>query len=157
MDPRDNGVKTISKTEPYRIVLVDDHVLFRQGLRRILEEMADLEIVGEAGDGLELIDLLNRLTLNKSTPHMVVLDISMPRLRGIEATQKIKVTYPDVKVLILTIHKSPEYLHHALSAGAEGYLLKEDANTELFSAIEKIRQGGAYISPLLSAELAEER
>jgi DNA-binding NarL/FixJ family response regulator len=86
---------------------------------------------------------------------MVILDISMPKLRGFEATRGIKMNYPDVKVLILTMHKSQEYLDHALSAGADAYLLKEDAHTELFSAIERIRQGGAYISPLLSKRLTD--
>jgi DNA-binding NarL/FixJ family response regulator len=150
MDSCENGVKIISKAEPYRIVLVDDHVLFRQGLRRILEEMADLEIVGEASDSLELIDLLNRLALSQLTPHMVVLDISMPRLRGIEAIHRVKGLYPEVKVLILTMHKEVEYLHQAIGAGAEGYVLKENTNVELFSAIKMIRLGGVYFSPLIS-------
>jgi len=87
---------------------------------------------------------------------MVILDISMPNLRGIEATREIKMIYPDMKVLILTMHKNKEYLYHAISAGAEGYLLKEDADTELFSAIKTIRQGGIYISPLLSEELTDD-
>jgi DNA-binding NarL/FixJ family response regulator len=81
----------------------------------------------------------------------------MPNLGGIEATRRIKMTYPEVKVLILTIQKDQEYLHQAFSAGAEGYLLKEDANTELFSAIETIRQGRIYVSPLLSGKTGDER
>ncbi len=136
---------------PYRIVLADDHTMFRQGIKRIIGEVADLEVVGEASDGLQLLNLLKKLT-----PHMVILDISMPNLRGIEATREIKMIYPDMKVLILTMHKSKEYLYHAISAGAEGYLLKEDADTELLFAIKKIRQGGIYISPLLSQELTDD-
>jgi DNA-binding NarL/FixJ family response regulator len=135
----------------YGIVLADDHVLVRQGLRRILEGMADLEVVGEANDGLELLNLLNRLT-----PHMVILDIFMPNLRGIEAIHEIKKIRPEVKVLILTMHKDKEYLYLALSAGAKGYLLKEDADKELFSAIEKIRQGKTYISPHFSEEVVDD-
>ena len=135
---------------PYRIVLADDHVILRQGLRMIVEQKADLKVIGEVGDGLELLDLLDTLI-----PHMVILDISMPKLRGIEATRRIKMAHPDVKVLILTMHKSQEHLDHALTAGADGYLLKEDANTELFSAIQRIRQGGTYISPLLSGMLTD--
>jgi DNA-binding NarL/FixJ family response regulator len=88
---------------------------------------------------------------------MAIVDITMPNLGGIEATRRIKMTYPEVKVLILTIHKEQEYLDQAFSAGAEGYLLKEDANTELFSAIETIRQGGIYVSPLLSERPGDER
>ncbi len=136
---------------PYRIVLADDHTMLRQGIKKIIGEGADLEVVGEASDGLQLLDLLKKLT-----PHMVILDISMPNLRGIEATREIKMIYPDMKVLILTMHKSKEYLYHAISSGAEGYLLKEDADTELFSAIKTIRQGGIYISPLLSEELTDD-
>jgi len=136
--------------DPYRIVLADDHVILRQGLRMILEQKPDLQVIGEVGDGLELLDLLDTLT-----PQMVILDISMPKLRGIEATRRIKMIYPDVKVLILTMHKSQEYLDHALSAGADAYLLKEDANTELFSAIERVRRGETYISPLLSRKLTD--
>ena len=136
---------------PYRIMLADDHVLVRQGLRRILEGRADLEVVGEANDGLELLNLLNQLT-----PHMVILDIFMPNLRGIEAIHEIKKIDPDVKVLILTMHKDKEYLYLALSAGAKGYLLKEDADKELFSAIEKVREGKTYISPYFSEEVVDD-
>ena len=127
---------------PYSIVLADDHVLVRQGLRRILEGTAGLEVVGEANDGLELLDLLTRVN-----PHLVILDIFMPNLRGIEAIHEIKKIHPEVKILILTMHKDKEYLYLALSAGAKGYLLKEDADKQLFSAIEKVRQGKTYISP----------
>ncbi len=136
---------------PYRIVLADDHIMLRQGIKRIIGEVADLEVIGEASDGLQLLSLLKKLT-----PHMIILDISMPNLRGIEATREIKTICPDVKVLILTMHKSKEYLYHAISSGAEGYLLKEDTDTELLSAIKKIRQGGIYISPLLSEELTDD-
>ena len=132
---------------PYRILLADDHEMLRQSLKNILAETGDLEVVGDAADGLELLNLLK---MSKLSPHMAIVDITMPNLGGIETTRRIKMTYPDVKVLILTIHKDQEYLYQAFSAGAEGYLLKEDANTELFSAIETIRQGGIYVSPFLS-------
>jgi len=136
---------------PYTIVLADDHVLVRQGLRRILAERADLEVVGESSDGLELLNLLNHVI-----PDMVILDIFMPNLRGIEAIHEIKKIHPDVKVLILTMHRDKEYLYLALSAGAKGYLLKEDADKELFSAIEKVRQGKTYISPFFSEEVVDD-
>jgi DNA-binding NarL/FixJ family response regulator len=135
--------------EPFRIVLADDHILVRQGLRRILEEMADLEVIGEAGDGLELLKLLEKIT-----PQIILLDISMPNLRGMEAIREIKALAPETKILILTMHKDKEYLYQAVSAGANGYLLKEDADTELSTAIETIRRGKVYISPLLSGDLA---
>ena len=130
----------------YRIVLADDHVLIRQGLGGLIKGEAGLEVTGEAGDGFELLALLK-----SSIPHMVILDISMPKLRGIETVRVIKMKYPAVKILILTMHK--EYLHQALSAGADGYLLKEDADRDLFSAIDNIRQGRVYLSPRLAGEL----
>ena len=142
-----NGEKKLPTECLYRVVLADDHAIFRNDLKRILVEKSDLEVVGEAGDGIELLEFLN---LIESAPQMAIIDISMPNLGGIEATSKIKSTYPDMKVLILSMHREKEYVRGALSAGADGYLLKEDANAELFSAIEKIRRGGVYISALLT-------
>jgi len=125
--------------------------MFRQGLKRILAERSDLEVIGEVDCGLELLKLLQKLV-----PDLIILDISMPNLRGIEAIHEIRIVHPDVKILILTMHKDKEYLHQAISAGADGYLLKEDADTELSSAIETIRHGRFYISPLLSEELTDD-
>ena len=136
---------------PYRIVLADDHALLRKGVRKIIEESGDMTVVGEAGDGLELLNLLK-----KETPDLVILDISMPNLRGIEATSEIKQSYPEVDVLILSMHKRKEYLYHSLNAGAKGYLLKDDTDVELLSAIETIRGGGVYLSSILSNELTSD-
>jgi DNA-binding NarL/FixJ family response regulator len=133
----------------YGIVLADDHVLFRQGLRRILGGVGDLEVVGEAGDGRELLTLLGGVV-----PDMVILDISMPHLSGIDAISQIKTNCPKAKVLILSMYK--EYLYRALSAGADGYLLKEYADRELFSAIENIRQGRVFLSPRLTPVLLQD-
>ena len=135
----------------YSIILADDHVLVRQGLRRLLEGMDDLEVVGEANDGLDLLQLLKQVT-----PQMVILDIFMPNLRGIEAITEIKMIRPDVKILILTMHRDKEYLYLALSAGAKGYLLKEDAPKELYSAIAQVRQGKTYISPYFSEQVVND-
>ncbi len=135
---------------PFSILLADDHVMFRRGVRRIIQGIADVEVVGEASDGFELLELLK-----KTNPNLVIMDISMPNLRGLEATKEIKIIDPGVKVLILTMHRDKEYLYHAFSAGAEGYLLKEDADSELISAIETLKKGGTYISPLLSGQLAD--
>ena len=134
----------------YRIVLADDHAMFRRGVKRIIQENAELEVVGEAADGLQLLEIIKH-----SPPDMVIADVSMPNLRGLEATREIKMAFPEVRVIILTMHKDKEYLYHALSAGAEGYLLKEDADIELFSAINAIRQGGTYISRLLAPQLTD--
>jgi DNA-binding NarL/FixJ family response regulator len=129
--------------DPYRIILADDHVLIRQGLRKIIDEADELEVAGEAGDGRELLALLNRLIAQ-----MVILDLSMPNLGGLDAIPEIKMTHPELKILILTMHK--EYLRQALSSGADGYLVKQDADQELFFAIEKIRQCEVFISPRLA-------
>jgi DNA-binding NarL/FixJ family response regulator len=134
----------------YRIVLADDHSLFRQGLKAVLEGTDEFKVVGEAGDGLQLIDLLNQVK-----PHLVVLDISMPNLRGIETIPEIKKKHPEVKILVVTMHNDKEYLYQAISQGADGYFLKKDAGTELFSAIERIRKGKVYVSPSLSEDLTD--
>ncbi len=135
----------------YRIILADDHVMFRQGLKRILEGRSDLEVVGEVNCGLELLKLLERLV-----PDLIILDISMPNLRGLEAIHEIKMSHPEVRILVLTMHKDQEYLHQAITAGAEGYLLKEDADAELFSAIDRVRRGRIYVSPKLSEGVTED-
>jgi DNA-binding NarL/FixJ family response regulator len=136
----------------YRIVLADDHGLFRQGLKGILEKTSDLEVVGEAADGLDLLELLKS---GRPGADLVILDIAMPSLRGIDAIPEIKAALPVAKVLIVTMHDDREYLYQALAAGADGYFLKKDADAELFAAIEKIRQGKTYVSPHLSEELSE--
>jgi DNA-binding NarL/FixJ family response regulator len=132
------------------IVLADDHVMFRKGVKRIIEETPGLEVVGEANDGLELLRLLKA-----QEPKLVILDISMPHLRGLEATREIKKLYPRVKIILLTMHRSKEFLQQALEAGAEGYLLKEDADFELVRAIQTVRGEKKFISTLLSTEMAD--
>ena len=117
-------------------------------MRRILEGAPDLEVVGEADNGLALLALLEQWT-----PHLVVLDIAMPQMRGLEAIPEIKAMHPLLKVLMLTMHKERAYLRKAMAAGANGYLLKEDAESDLFGAIDKVRQGAAYVSPRLSDAL----
>ena len=129
----------------YRVILADDHVLVRHGLRLILEENSGLEITAEVGDGLELLNILHTVT-----PDLIILDVSMPNLRGIEAIPEIRRIRPNAKVLMLTMHKEEDYLYQAISAGANGYLLKDDAEKELFSAIEHIKNGKIYISPGLA-------
>ncbi len=137
---------------PYRIILADDHTIVRHGIRKMIEERSDLAVIGEANDGLELLSLLKTLDTD-----LVILDISMPNLRGIEAIRELKRISPRIKVLILTMYKDPELLHHAISSGASGYVLKEDSDRELYSAIEKVRQGGTYISPHMAERSTEDR
>ena len=140
------GIKPMNH---YRIILADDHLMFRNGLKRIIEDSKNLLVIGEAGDGLELLDLLK-----KTKPDMVILDISMPKLRGLEATHEIKTVYPDIKILILTMHRNKEYLLQALLAKADGYLLKEDTDAQLMAAIESIRGGKRFLSPVMSEDLS---
>ena len=135
----------------YQIVLADDHIILRQGIKKIIEEHGDFKVIGEAGNGLELLELLKT-----TTPDMVILDISMPNMRGIEAAKEIKISYPPMKILILTMHKKKEYIYYALSAGVEGYLLKEDTESELFSAIDMIRSGKTYVSSSFAVEITGE-
>lgn len=125
--------------------------MFRQGIKRIIEESDNLKIVGEVGNGLELLEFLKNRSVD-----MVILDISMPDMRGIEATREAKVIRPDIKVLILTIHNNTEYVQHSIKAGADGYLIKEESDTELLTAINKVLQGDRYISNTLSLELADD-
>lgn len=137
--------------EPYRIVLADEHILFRHGIKRIIDEMSGAEVVGEANDGLEAIELVKNLQ-----PDLAILDISMPKLRGIEACREIRRLFPGVKILMLTMHKDREYLYQALSAGAQGYLLKEDSDEELFAAIGTIRTGAIYVTKALAGAVSSD-
>lgn len=134
----------------YKIVLADDHVMFRQGVKQIIREIEGLEVVGEAGDGLELLNLLK-----KFLPDLIILDISMPNLRGLEAAREIKKIHPNLKILLLTMHKRKEFVRQGLAHGVNGFLLKEDADIELIRAIQTIQRGDKYFSPLLSAILAD--
>jgi DNA-binding NarL/FixJ family response regulator len=131
---------------PYRIIVADDHTLMREGIRRIIDEKKNLKIVGEARDGLELLQMMKT-----TVPDMVVLDVSMPKLRGIEAAHEIRKLYPQVSVLFLSMYK--EYLHLTLATGAKGYILKEDTSSELLRAIDTIRTGGTYLSPIILEEM----
>lgn len=134
--------------DTYAIVLADDHAMFREGIRKIIERIEDVSVSAEVNDGLELLELLKT-----SWPNMVILDISMPNLRGLEAIREIKKSYPQVKILVLTMHKKREFIRQALRDGADGFLLKEDAAGELLRAVRAIRNGGMYLSPLLSSVL----
>lgn len=104
-----------------------------------------MRVVGELQDGLELLECLKHWT-----PQLIILDISMPYLGGLEATRMIKASHPEIKVLILTLHNRPEYADQARLAGAEGYLLKDEVDKELLSAIKTLRQGCTYLSPLMT-------
>jgi DNA-binding NarL/FixJ family response regulator len=134
----------------YRILLADDHAIFRQGMKRLIEEVPALAVVGEARDGREL---LNRLQTDP--PDLVILDISMPGISGIALIRQIQRRHPGIKVLILTMHRSVEYLIAALEAGAHGYILKEDSDIELFGAIKAVQSDKKYVTGNLAGQLTE--
>jgi DNA-binding NarL/FixJ family response regulator len=129
-----------------RVLLADDHSLVLEGFRRILED--ECEIVGTVEDGRALLESAARLK-----PHVVLLDISMPLLNGIDATRQLKKTLPDVKVIFVTMHADPAYLNEAFKAGASGYLLKRSAGSELAQAIHSVLEGNYFVTPLLTKGL----
>jgi DNA-binding NarL/FixJ family response regulator len=129
-----------------KVLLADDHSLVLEGFRRILEDECD--IVGTVEDGRALLDAAARLK-----PHVVLLDISMPLLNGIDATRQLKKTLPDVKVIFVTMHADPAYLNEAFKAGGSGYLLKRSAGSELIQAIRSVLGGNYFVTPLLTKGL----
>lgn len=134
-----------------RIVLGDDHTLVRHGLRKILEENGDWEIVAEAGDGREVV----RQTL-ALRPDVVVLDIGMPLLNGIETTRQIVRRLPEARVLILSMHSDEAYITKALQAGARGYLLKDSADTDLIRGVADVAAGRSFFSPIVAKVMLDD-
>lgn len=134
--------------KPYRIIIADDHSLIRQGIKTIIGQDREMDVIAEAADGLELMT-----RLAEQQPDIVILDISMPGMNGIEAVAEIREHYPDVRILILTMHSNAQYFYHVISAGAHGYLLKDDSDTELLTAIRTVQQGRTYVSPQLVTEV----
>ena len=128
-----------------RIVLADDHTLFRQGLRRVLEEQAGWHVIAEASDGAEAV----RLTVEHE-PHMVILDVAMPRLNGVEATRQIMRRLPGVRVLIVSMYSDDVYITQALQAGAQGFVLKDSADADLVRAVTDLAAGKSHFSPSVS-------
>lgn len=132
----------------YRVLIVEDHTLLRAGLRALLSLDATLDIVGEADNGRDALHLVGQLR-----PHVILTDISMPGMNGIEAISDIKRRFPEIKILVITIHKTDEYIHEALRAGADGYILKDATHDELRIAIRSILNGKTYLSPDISAKV----
>jgi len=126
-------------------VLADDHTLFRQGLRRVLEEQPGWQVIADASDGATAV----RLTLERQ-PHVVIMDIAMPRLNGVEATRQIVRRAPDVRVLILSMYSDDLYITQALQAGAHGFVLKDSADADLVRAVRDLAAGKSYFSPTVS-------
>lgn len=131
-----------------RLLLADDHSVLRSGLRLLLSRQPSLEVVAEAGDGWEALDLCRQ-----HQPDILVLDLSMPRLDGLEVLRHVQADMPWLKVLVLTMHEDPEYLRRALGAGARGYVLKRAVDAELLSAVRVVAEGGTYVYPTLATAL----
>ena len=135
---------------PLRILLADDHTLVRAGIRALLAQMPDIEVVGEAGDGREALALVKALR-----PDVLLMDIAMTGMSGLEAAAQVKKECPGVKVIILSMHANEEYVMQALRAGAAGYLLKDAASVELELALKAAVAGQTYLSPMISRQVIE--
>jgi DNA-binding NarL/FixJ family response regulator len=134
----------------HKVVIAEDHTILREGLRALLSASADFEIVGEAEDGRSAIQCVEKVK-----PDLVLMDLSMPRMNGMEALREIKKLRPETKVLALTVHKAEEYVLAALAAGADGYVLKDATHTELVMAIKSVLMGKRYLSPGISEKVIE--
>ena len=133
------------------VLIVDDHAVLRAGLRTLLNLQPDMEVVGEAAEGLEAVEKVKRLE-----PDVVLMDISLPGMEGLEVAKKLKKTHPDVKVLILTMHEDRRYFYSALKAGASGYVVKRAADTELIDAIRAAYRGDVFLHPSMAKIVAED-
>jgi DNA-binding NarL/FixJ family response regulator len=133
-----------------RVLIVDDHAFIRRGVQTILHAFPEWEFCGEAENGKDAIRLADELR-----PEVIIMDVSMPGLNGIEATRAIRKTQPGVKIVLLTLHESSELLRSAFRAGARGYLLKTDAEQELVRALTVVIGEGAYISPKMDSEVVK--
>ena len=134
-----------------RVLLADDHTILRDGIRALLDDQADIEVIGEAEDGLSTVKMVGKLK-----PDVVIMDIAMPLLNGLEATRQIQRDYPQVKVLILTMHENEEYIRQVLAAGALGYVLKDAAAQDLLGAIRAVHRGEAVLSPAITRLVIED-
>lgn len=133
-----------------RVLLAEDHTIVRKGLRSLLEGIGSIEVIGEAEDGREAVKQVQQLR-----PDVVLMDIAMPLLNGLEATRQIKKQFPEVKVLILTMHTNQEYITQILRAGASGYLVKRAAPTELVSAIQIVYRGESFLSSTIAGTVID--
>ena len=141
----------MATNEAIKIALIDDHKLFREGVKRILSFEPSFDVVAEADDGSEAKDIVA-----KHQPDIVLMDINMPDMNGIEATKELLAQFPDLKVIILSIHEDESYVTHALQTGAQGYLLKEMDTDSLMEAIKVVYDGGSYLHPKVTHNLVEE-
>jgi two-component system NarL family response regulator len=150
-DPRDGAPDVRRYTEPIRVMIVDDHALFRRGLEMVLTDEADIELVGEASDGAEAV-----ANAAESLPDVVLMDIRMPRSSGIEACRAMKAAAPSAKIVMLTISDEEEDLFEAIKAGASGYLLKDIPLDEVAESVRAVHGGQSLINPSMASKLITE-
>ncbi len=134
-----------------QILLADDHAIVRQGFKLILNQQPDMEVVGEAGDGVEAVQRTMELK-----PDLVIMDIAMPRVNGVEATRRIMENCPECRVLVLSMHKDAVYVRETLRAGAKGYLLKDAIDHDLLRAVRAVANGEGFLSPEISRPVLDE-
>lgn len=137
--------------DPLKVIIADDHRLVRAGIRSLLEELTDVEVIAEAGNGSELLELVKA-----NQPDLVLTDIAMPEMNGLEAAAVIAAKYPYIKVIILSMYASEEYVWRAFEAGAGGYLLKDAAPVELELSIRTVMNGSKYMSPVVSQQVVND-
>ena len=131
-----------------KVLVADDHAIVREGLKQLINSQQDIEIVGEAGDGMEALEKIRALR-----PNVVLLDIAMPRLNGLEAISLIKEALPSVQIVVLSMHTKENYVHQALASGALGYVLKASPGPEVLGAIKAVHQGEYFLSSKIKAEV----
>ena len=141
----------MDKSETIKVLVADDHAIVREGVCLVLRGYDDIEVIGEASDGSQAVEQVDKLK-----PDLVLMDITMPVMGGLEAIQLIKQKHPEVHVLALTVHESPEYLRRVLSLGAAGYLLKGTTSSELVSAVRAVHDQGMYLDPKVTRKLVDE-
>jgi DNA-binding NarL/FixJ family response regulator len=136
--------------QPIRVFLVENHTLVRAGIHALLDSVPETTVIGEAGDGIGALAQMEQLALQGNLPDVVLMDLAMHGMGGLEATEKVKKAFPGVKIVILSMHASEEYVLQALRAGASGYLLKDTAPGELLQALQKVTHGEIPLSPAVS-------
>jgi DNA-binding NarL/FixJ family response regulator len=130
------------------VLVADDHSVVREGVRRLIEGEADIQLCGEAADGREVLE-----QVETHRPNVVILDITMPRLSGLETLERVRSKHPEVKTILLSVHADPPMIQNAISLGVDGYLLKNARSSEILSAIRAVTRGGSYFSPPVAKEI----
>lgn len=131
-----------------KTLIIDDHAILREGLKLILHQVQDLEIIGEAGDGKTALE-----KIEQTKPNLILLDISLPEMSGVEVARNVRKNYPDIKIIILSRHDNEEYIQQLLKLGIHAYVLKDDAGDDLIRAIEAVKQNERYLSPRITTRI----